>query len=321
MVCRFVSLLILLFFVSACGEKEFALDVQEKSFKGYVETNNKVDILWVLDNSSSMQQHQNLLSQQVDYFMRGIIDGGYNYHMGVIHTDLSPGRSPGQLLGSPNILKSSTSNVRNLLQQRFRVGEDGSSMEQGLEAMKRALSPSSLQGMNSGFIRSDASLVVIFLSDENDHSPSQVSEYTNFLSQLKPDFSGGHQGWSAHFIGVLEDSLACSTMNDYSAVGQRYMDLVQASGGVNESICGADFSSALSKIRSRVVSVLTDFPLDHRPDLSTISVWLEGQKVPENAQNGWVYVEEGNYVSFRGSYIPTNGARIKVDYTPRSVFD
>ena len=52
------------------------------------------------------------------------------------------------------------------------LGTDGSSYEKGLEAAERALTPplAAAGGPNDGFLRDDAYLVVVFLSDENDCS-------------------------------------------------------------------------------------------------------------------------------------------------------
>ncbi len=305
----------------SCGNKKFDIKSQTRAFKGYVEVNNKVDILWVLDNSSSMERHQELLSQQVDFFMKSILKGNYDFHIGVIHTDMTPSKGPGVLLGNPSVLTSSTSDVQSLLQEKFQVGDTGTNFEQGLAAMEAALSPDYLQGVNQGFLRQEASLVVIFLSDEDDHSSEEVTHYIQILNQLKGASAKKSRGWDVHFIGVLEDSLSCTTMNDYSEVGQRYMEMVNESGGAKESICAADFSTALSRIQSRIVSVLTDFPLDRRPIIESIQVWTNDVKVPQNSENGWVYLADKNAVSFRGSFIPKNGAKIRVDFTPVSVFE
>lgn len=62
------------------------------------------------------------------------------------------------------------------LQHRFRclalLGTDGDTYEKGLEAVERALTPplTSPGGPNDGFLRDDAYLVVIYLTDENDCS-------------------------------------------------------------------------------------------------------------------------------------------------------
>jgi hypothetical protein len=50
------------------------------------------------------------------------------------------------------------------------VGTAGDSRERGLEAVTRALSPGLLEGVNAGFLREDAHLVVVILGDEDDCS-------------------------------------------------------------------------------------------------------------------------------------------------------
>jgi hypothetical protein len=53
------------------------------------------------------------------------------------------------------------------------LGPDGCGYEQSLEAMYRALDPA----VNPGFIRDDAALAVLFITDEDDCSARDTSLY------------------------------------------------------------------------------------------------------------------------------------------------
>lgn len=97
------------------------------------------------------------------------------------------------------------------------------------------------------------------------------------------------------------------------------MDLSTASGGAKESICDADFKRALTNVRSRVLEVLTEFPLDRDPVVSTIRVYVDGVEVSKSEVNGWSYRESANSIRFHGSAIPKAGSRIKVDFDPEGL--
>src|SRR5690606_22983653 len=95
----------------------------------------------------------------------------------------------------PRIVSLSTPNVEAILQENVQVGQCAF-VEQGFEALRRALSsplvnnaddprtPTPNDG-NAGFLRDEAALAVIFVGDEDDHSPDDVATYVDWLRALK----------------------------------------------------------------------------------------------------------------------------------------
>lgn len=160
-----------------------------------------VDLLFVIDDSGSMAEEQASLATNFYRFVNVLenIEGGLpNIHIGVVSTDL--GASPydiagcdgigdgGRLLATPrgscqgpddafisDIELADGSRVRNYsgdLADTFaciaELGTNGCGFEQPLEAMKRALDGSNPG--NTGFLRDDAYLMVVIISDEDDCS-------------------------------------------------------------------------------------------------------------------------------------------------------
>ncbi len=166
--------------------------------------NRDIDILFVIDNSNSMAAEQDSLAANFDRFINVLntIDGGLpNVHIGVVSTDVGAGpygisRCNGNgdngllltgggacsLAGNwiENIALADGSrqiNYTNTLAETFsciaKIGDQGCGFEQPLESMRRALNGTNVE--NDGFLRPDAKLAVIIISDEDDCSVEDVS--------------------------------------------------------------------------------------------------------------------------------------------------
>lgn len=280
--------------------------------------NNKVDIVFIVDNSVSMGQHQARLSAQIPTLVAVLRGLKMDYNIVTISTSMGANGNGGQFLGSPTVLNNNTPNLESLLQQRIAQGEAGSNNERGLYSLEMALSPDYLSTGGAGFLRDDALLAVIELSDENDKSGQTAAYFANFLDKLKPVGVDGRRSWIFNYIGVLENSAACRTFNDYSEVGTILMQLADISGGNKESLCSNSLASAVSNIKARIVQILTDFFLRTKPAKTSIRVHVNGIAVAESATNGWTYVEDGDkhIIRFSGNAIPPADADIRIDYTP-----
>jgi hypothetical protein len=302
-----------------CGAQKFSVEEESKNFGQQVTYNSEVDVLWVVDTSASMKTHQDLLASQVPLFIEGLNATGLDYQIGVTTMDMSSSGARGRLLaqtGTPRILKKSTPNLIGLLAGRIQAGEGGSPVERGREAMLEALRLSRAGGANDGFLRANSLLNVIFLTNEEDQSDDSVN-YVSALDAFKPLLPYGDRSWLAHFMGVTSSDSACKSAEwGYASPGLRYIDLATASAGSQESICDADFKRALTNVRSRVLEVLTDFPLEREPKISTIRVYVDGTEVPKSDTQGWSYRQAANSIRFHGSAIPKAGSRIKVDFDP-----
>ncbi|HKE15119.1 MAG TPA: hypothetical protein VKB80_09660 [Kofleriaceae bacterium] len=166
-----------------------------------VNLNRNIDILWVVDNSGSMEQEQRSLARNFPEFARVLegIEGGLpDIHMAVVSSDVGTppydstlecqgkgddglmqvGACPlddGALYISDVASEDGTGRVKNYageLADQFscmaQLGTEGCGFEQHLESMKLGLSNPD----NGGFLRDNAFLAVIFIQDEDDCSAS-----------------------------------------------------------------------------------------------------------------------------------------------------
>lgn len=149
------------------------------------------DILFVIDSSGSMQTKQDNLKRNISLFIDTLASSVNKFQIAVTTTDntsctdVPPTPNQwdgkcGRLLspdGTDPIIRRSDFSDNAALANRFRstvdaVGTAGSPYEEGLKAAYRAVSPE-LAGPgkpNAGFVRPNAQLVIVILSDETDCS-------------------------------------------------------------------------------------------------------------------------------------------------------
>jgi len=177
----------------------------EMVFVDLTQPRAKVDILWVVDNSGSMAWAQSQLKSKFQSFAKKLQDTRVDFQVGVTSLDvcsvddrtgypvadaLCPNsyyiadaaivanKVVGPLRGALQVDKSSnqailtdTPDFVQAFQRTALLGTKGSAFEHGLWAARLAVEKSlSSVGSNKGFVRKDASLSIIVLSDEEDDS-------------------------------------------------------------------------------------------------------------------------------------------------------
>lgn len=306
-----LSISFILFAVS-CSQSSFDLPQEELLFDAGVTYNNKVDILFMIDNSSSMLQYQRRLESQVDRLIGALNEKSLDYRIAVVSSDLRSSGSGGRLLGNPSFLVQSSSDLIGALKSRLVLGQAGSDIESGLGSIRQALSTTT----GAEFLRSEALLAMVVLSNEDDYSLGSISEYREFLDEKKNQVPGFDRGWMLNFIGVVDIDGNCSTTADFKESGLRYLELSRDSGGINSSICDTDLSTAVANLQTRIVQVLSEYKLDRIPNLETLKVFSNGVLVPQSAENGWDYNDQNNSIQFYGAYLPKATDKIRIDYKP-----
>ena len=312
-----------------CSNQQFGVVPDNKIFGQQVDFNNKVDILWVVDSSNSMAQHQQKIAEQVSIFLNALNSTGMDYHIGVTTMDVSASGEKGRLislpLGSPTVLKRTTSNVLSVLQQRLQMGDGGSSVERALEATKLALTEPLVSGSNAGFRRlssdkaTGAVLAVIYLTNEDDESGSAVPDPQAFFDSHSVLTPWGDPQWVVSFIGTTPDDPNCSTVPWTKEDGLAYIALAQHSGGGISSICSQDFAGALTNVKGHILSMMTEYRFNVAQIESSIVVHINGQFIPKDPVNGWTYIASRHVLRFNGSAIPPMGSTINVVSTKQEL--
>lgn len=319
--------LVAVFSLVGCSQQKFGTVDQTNHFGQSATYNNKVDILWVVDNSNSMAQHQQRIAQEVPGFINALKATGMDFHMGVTTMDCSSSGEDGRLVaapGTPTYLTNSTPNMVSILQQRLQLGDNGSSVERALEATKNALTEPLASGFNAGFRRFDAAdptkgavLAVIYLSNEDDQSGSAVPDPVAFFDAhaVKSQYVTDMPQWVVSFIGSTPDDPSCKTVPWTKEDGLAYIALANKSGGASSSICSGDFAAALKNVQGHILTMITEWHFPKTPVESTIRVFVNGNEIANDPVNGWTYVAARKVIQFHGTSIPGLGASIDVQYT------
>ena len=143
----------------------------------------KVDVLLVVDDSGSMGDDQEVLASNFSSFIAAFQGSYVDYHLGAITTDMVASNRSGRLVGP--FLTQDTPNIAQAFRSMVVQGSNGSSDERGLQASRLALSDPLASNENKGFLRPEADLALIILTDETDHSNIPASQFTAFLQTLK----------------------------------------------------------------------------------------------------------------------------------------
>lgn len=281
---------------------------------------DEVDILLVVDDSRSMLAEQEKLSAEFEAFVEFFYVAQTDFHIGVTTTDMTV--AAGRLVGLPNVITRATPNAAQVFRDNVRVGAEGSGFEKGFDAAYAAVSPALTNGPNAAFYRPEASLAVIFVSDEDDGSAFPVDSYLNAFWELKGQRDRAQFRASA-LTGVDPVTLMpaeCGRVADDIFEGAddapRYWDLVQQSGGVVRSLCEDSFSEVVAEI-GLASSGLTDrFPLTQEPrpgpeqtvvtdDVFELRLFIPG--TPEFLGDGLVVPPEGVEGEFGWTYESADG--------------
>ena len=318
-------------FAACQPESEIARQSQTDTF--YQEPAASVDILWVIDNSISMIQEQAEIAEQFGNFI-GMMDSSgsaIDFHAGIVTTDMdddNPKR--GMMVASATdpapFITRDTANYVQEFQSRVMVGTDGSDMEKGLEAAWVALTEPFISDANNGFLRDEAILSVIFVSDENDCSdqgalPADSDGLTcyDMMDRLVPikDFVQDYRTLKDDASLVVASAIVGPDVVDgcdNTWPGTRYRAVAGAMGGIVASICEQDFSGIMSELGISAAGIRTSFGLTYPAVLESIDVWVDDTQVLNDSDNGWTYDSSTYYLTFAEAAIPPRGSVITVSY-------
>ena len=288
----------------------------------------EVDVLWVVDNSQSMAPIQNRIASRFVDFFNQLQGSKVDYHIGVVTTDadgevgkLRPytGRAVSNCAGNcfyisrdvacDDPASSESCDARLVFENLIHVGNTGANYEQGLMSAALALgltndaegTPVPIPEENIEFLRPDADLHIIFVSDEDDFSHGREAYwaaryYTRLLEGAKgagnenrvtvsaivgnpkaPDGlepialcarwrEAGESSGIDFRIGPENSARGCEDTNDtqrtnVARVGSKYLEVACNSGGVFASICDGDYSTTLDTLGANAAGLRRYFRL------------------------------------------------------------
>ncbi len=256
-------------------------------------TEPSVDVLWVVDNSCSMDDEQDAIAVNFPVFIEWFVSSGLLFHIGVVSTDMEDPTQSGQLQAAQGVkwIDPATPFPESVFDDMARLGVSGDSAEMGRAAAYTAIELKG-QTQNAGFIREEARLAIIVLSDEVDHSgdvPIGLEEWIDYLYDLKraPSMVGVHS--------IVGPPGGCGLEAEE---GSGYIEVTEALGGVLTPICTEDWAAVLGEIGETVANPSQEYFLSEIPIVESIEVAadIDGAHVVFTPETQWTYQPARNSV-------------------------
>jgi len=293
-----LSPVLLALILSACSDYEYA-EIGLTEVFHQPKVSESADVLFIIDNSGSMEEEQARLASNFEAFVLVLSESYADFQLGVATTDVG---DAGALHGE--VYTRDSTDLEDTFQTTVMVGTSGSKDERGFQSALLALD------LNPTFTRDDARLNLVFLSDEDDHSPDLVEVYLQEFRSL-----AGTGGLLVHGI-VGDQPFGCAAGGTAANAGVRYIEAIKTVGGYRDSICAEDYSDVLSRIGLQVVGLNDTFLLNDLPEPQSIEVWVDRVTMPNRQADGWTYEPGENAIVFHGRSIPRPGMEIFVKYLP-----
>lgn len=260
----------------------------------------KLDLLVVVDNSISMLSEQTNLAGKLGKLTSRLQT--VDWQIAVITTDTT---IPNGLRNGGKPIKKGDPKAAADFAAAVSVGNAGDGDEQGLAEAYDALKDCDKE--DHPWLRSDASLAVFFVSDEEDHSTGGVfgggrvdpSDLVARMKSCRPvdKIKGYSLTWRA---GCPFDPQSGETD------GLRYREFAGLLGGVDGSICVADYSATLGEISADVSkSVKRELDLKFEPTAGSLDIKIDGKPYTDYELIGKKIVLKnvtGDVVQLKASY-------------------
>lgn len=234
----------------------------------------KVDVLWVLQNSGSLDEEHNLLKINITHFLPHLRDSGVDWRMGLITTDTNDEELAGALVTIPGY--DFVTGDDSLAAEIFgdivsTVGLGGAAQSRGLRAVDRFLDRQ--VGGEGSFYRDDASLYVVFISAKHDESEGEptLQQLIGRLSRLK---SSPDMVTVSTIVGDAPDG--CGGPIGAANSGEEYIALTTHFGGIHHGICFEGYDASMDRMGRQAGEVIVEYPLSEIPVPGTLSISLVG---------------------------------------------
>jgi hypothetical protein len=318
--------------LTACGQQAFVstqLQQQQKA-PGYFTIAPKVDLLIAQDDTGSVLEIKRSLESQVPGFLQELEQQGWDYHFSAMPLtqsyrltqalasrqdsnwgELWTAPYPGARPGGEGTLSSDLFRITSQFSGFNLPAGPTDGSEPGLQFITE--NTQRIIESRSGFIRNDALLVVLAISNGNDTSrvnycrrsdgaviPCEDMGYPTCTSWTDPRNSAtsptcGTKTLSLNLyreqLAALKPSLAqlqfhaavaarnsSNCLGGYSRPGSRYQAIAQELSGASYDLCTQPISSILSTLASQLQTVRVGYrtryvPLEREPSLNSIDVY------------------------------------------------
>lgn len=269
-----------------------------------------IDMLFVVDNSCSMLQEQEVLAENFPSLLEWFLGSGLDYHIGVVSTDMNDPLEAGRLREAQDLrwIQDDTDAPEGVFAEMVSMGTSGHWNESGRAAAFTAIEDLA-DDDNLGFQRDDAAIHTVVVSDENDESgesPISRDEWIDYLQTSR---------WSATMVSFSSIVGPLSGCPDIGAPGTEYTTVTGAVGGVTWPICSDDWTEVLDELGFVATGLSREFFLSRLPVPGTLQVRVDDQGTVLELfeDDDWIYSRERNSIEFL-VYVPDPLAIVEMEY-------
>ncbi|HVK62528.1 MAG TPA: vWA domain-containing protein [Bdellovibrionales bacterium] len=237
---------------------------------------SKLDIIFVVDTSGSMDKERAALGQRLISFIDGL-PSDVDWQICLTTTDLA--KENGRFINFSNgakVLNAQTSSVETVFQNSMNL-PSGNGDERGVAALNAAVTRK-----DADCFRSGAAVASIVLSDEDERSTGGWDEFkthtqyraleaidlpSNLVKAIETSF-GRKKVFTSQSIVIKSGDQGCydEQMKDSNVFfGRRYEELSKLTGGVIGTVCAADYAQQLGDFADRVTDSLSSVSLQCVP--------------------------------------------------------
>ena len=312
--------------------KQFAFNVNE---------DRPIDILFVIDNSKSMSEQRENLSERIDGFLQKV--KGLDWQIGVISTEIERGNlgdilteqasedndyKSGRLIPFEEDLYILHSDMNmdfeqflDLLQETMQtIPVDSKGDEQAIYSTALAIERALAGQREEQFFRPGAHLSVVVLSDEDENSNGGYEkgvlvnpiQYTpsDFLTFAKNSL-GVDKEILWHSIVIMSGDEECRKKTKEQGTpayyGRHYEELSTLTGGVIGSICNENYADLLKNIGQTVKDLQNTISLECAPEDDN----LDGRPDLSITHRA---ADESGYLDYRETYFLQNQKLVFDEY-------
>ena len=250
-----------------------------------------IDILWVVDRSGSMGRFNDELLAGVEAMLLALPVSDWR----LVMISADPTRAvisnefpliPGDTVADAEAMLSTLTMA---------------TLEEGFNSVYQYMSNNPY---SSTWMRPDAGLLVVFVSDEEEQSHVEYPAVSDFMSWYQGQRMGSV--FMASVVNQEPSTSLCGFPPSPIDVGNRYMDATNILGGTIVDICDEDWSAGVTDATHSIEPV-ENIKLTHQAEVDSIRVFIDGA-----LNSDWYYQQSDNTVYF--TIIPSAGQLVEVGY-------
>ena len=279
----------LIFLLFSCTDYSVIIDeyAGEVWVDSFIQTGDAsgVDIVWAIDRSGSMHDNDEKLVDGISAMMNSL-PTDIGWRIGIISADENESIVNSEFPLVPGDTPSDAEIMINNLNNHWNT------LEAGFDSV---VSYVDYGAYASTWMRHDASLLVVFVSDEDDQSYMTSTEFISWIKGKR----------SISYIASIVTTENSDCEGAYGT-GYNYMHASNAVNGVIVDICSDDWSPGVQDATNKLEPI-EEMPLTHVPLEDSIAVFVNSIKF-----NDWSYDPEENIIKFLT--IPSGGDWVEIGY-------